>query len=203
VPAEPANEKLAIDVIRAKNTKLVLQSPFRYLPWIINSLISEDRELARNALQLLYDFCEERKDFDSKGKNLIDMAWVNDAEYRGYTYSFWSTTWWPERAHKLPDAPGSKDAVNRMDWVALTRQLQGGAYHDESTPQGTAFRKVKNLGKAAWPKLAEMIDHDELPLGRTAAQVLIELTGNKISLPNETNRVEVKNAWLAWIAKQN
>jgi len=194
-------EKDALTFIREKNTKRINTTPFRYLPFVINSLISEDRELAHSAFIVLNAFCEDRKEYDSKGKPILDLAWVNDAEYRGYMYQWWNNKWWPERASKLPDAPGAAQAVERQDWVGLVRAMIGGAYHDEDTPQGSAFRKVKNLGRAAWPKLAELIDHDELPLGRCAAQVLIELTGEKKPLPTEQNRSEVKNAWLAWIAK--
>jgi len=31
--------------------------------------------------------------------------------------------------------------------------------------------------------------------------VLTELTGEKLPRPNEQNRSEVKNAWIAWINK--
>jgi hypothetical protein len=62
---------------------------------------------------------------------------------------------------------------------------------------------VKNLGRAGWTKLADLIDHDDLTIGQTAAQVLSELTGEKkFPRPNEQNRAEVKNAWIAWL-KQN
>jgi len=202
VQTDSTAEKDALNFIRTGNTNRILASPFRYIPFVINSLASEDRDLARAAFQILYAFCEDRKIYFEGNKNPIDIAKVNNAEYRAYMYENWASTWWPQSSHKLPDAPGNKAAIDRQDWVALVRQLIGGAYHDESTPQGTAFRKVKNLGKAAWPKLAELIDHDELSIGQAAAQVLTELTGEKKPRPTEQNRAEVKNAWIAWIAKQ-
>lgn len=200
VPSEPGHEKEGLELIKAKNSAQINLRPFRYLPFAINALISEDRELALAACQILYSFCEERGLRDSKDKNPIDMSWVNSAKYRGYIYSHWSTTWWPQSSSKLPDAPGNQDAVNRIDWKDMTRRLRGGGYHDPTTPQGAALKTVRNLGKATWPKLAELIDDEEL--GRTAAQILTELTGEKKPLPTEQNRTEVKNAWLAWIAAQ-
>ena len=201
LPTDPTAEKDALHFIRTKNSKLINRTPFRYLPFVINSLISEDRELAHAAFIVLNEFADDRKEYDSKGKPLLDLGWVNDAEYRGYTYMWWNNKWWPERASKLPDAPGNKAAVDKQDWVNLVRELKGGAYHDLETPQGVAFQKVKNLGRAAWIKLAELIDHDDLTIGQTAAQVLGELTGEKKPRPNEQNRAEVKNAWVAWIQK--
>ena len=201
LPTDPTAEKDALHFIRTKNSKLIIRTPFRYLPFVINSMISEDRELAHGAFVVLNDFFEDRKDYDSNGKPILDLAWVNDANYRSYMYSFANTKWWPERASKLPDAPGNQAVVDRQDWVALVRELKGGAYHDLDTPQGVAFQKVKNLGRAAWIKLAELIDHEDLTIGQTAAQVLNELTGEKKPRPTEQNRAEVKNAWVAWIQK--
>jgi hypothetical protein len=198
---DPTAEKDALVFIKSKNSQRINTSPFRYLPFVINALISEDRELAHAAFVVLNLFAEDRGEYDSKGKPILDLAWVNDAEYRGYMYMWWNNKWWPERAQKLPDAPGNQAAVERTDWLGLVRELKGGAYHDSETPQGVAFRKVKNLGRAAWRKLADLIDHEDLTIGQTAAQVLTELTGEKKPRPNEQNRSEVKNAWLAWIEK--
>ena len=168
---------------------------------MINSLASEDRDLARAAFQVLYAFCEDRQIIHADGKNPIDMAKVNNAEYRGYMYGNWASTWWPQSASKLPDSPANQGMVEKQDWVGLARAMVGGSFHIEDSPQGIAFRKVKNLGRTAWPKLAELLDHEELPLARSAAQALQELTGEKKPLPTEQNRAEVKAAWLAWIEK--
>ncbi len=197
---ESAAEKDGLNFIRTLNTSRILQSPFRYLPFVINSMVSEDRDLARATFQIVHAFCEERKILFADGSNPINIGKVNNAEYRAYMYQ-WMTQWWSEKASKLPDAPSNAKVVDQMDWVATVRQLIGGAYHDEDTPQRATFRKVKNLGRAAWPKLADVIDHDELSLGQAAAQVLTELTGEKKPRPNEQNKAEVKNAWIAWIEK--
>ncbi|HZN60928.1 MAG TPA: hypothetical protein VFC90_00855 [Planctomycetota bacterium] len=201
LPVDATAEKDALNFIRQKDTKRINTTPFRYLPFVINALISDDRELAHAAFVVLNEFCEDRKEYDSKGKPILDLAWVNSAHYRGYMYQWWNNKWWPERANKLPDAPGNVQAVEKQDWVGLARAMIGGSFHIEDSPQAVAFRKVKNLGRAAWPKLADLLDHDEIPLARAAAQALQELTGEKKPLPNETNRAEVKNAWLAWIEK--
>ena len=73
------------------------------------------------------------------------------------------------------------------------------AFVDETCAEGIMFRKVKRMGKAAYPHLVKYIDHEELPLGRAAATVLNELTGEQKPLPNVTTRPQVKAEWEAWI----
>jgi hypothetical protein len=201
IPTEAAAEKDALHFIQKRDTARINNSPFRYVPFVINSLVSEDRDLARAAFNALYDFFESRGTKTDDGKNPVDVSKVNNAEYRAFIYQHMGT-WWSQNASKLPDAPRNIETIEKLDWVAHVREMRGGAYHDESTPQGIAFRKVKNLGRGAWPKLAELIDHEDLTIGQTAAQVLTELTGEKKPRPTEQNRADVKNAWLAWI-KQN
>ncbi|HKS16542.1 MAG TPA: hypothetical protein VJU16_04465 [Planctomycetota bacterium] len=194
-------EKDGLHFIRSNQGKRIIGSPFRYMPFVINSLVSEDRDLARAAFQVLYDFCEERSIRTDENKNPINISKVNNAEYRGYIYQM-MTEWWARSASKLPDSPGNAAAVEKTDWMGLARAMIGGSFHIEDSPAGIAYRKVKNLGRTAWPKMADLIDHDELPLGRAVAQALQELTGEKtIPLPNERNRSDVKAAWQAWIEK--
>jgi hypothetical protein len=207
VPTEAAAEKDALHWIEQGDPKRILASPFRYMPFVINSLVSEEQRLAIGAFKVLHAFCEHRNikfadDKEPAGKNPIDLTRVNDAHYRGYQFENWASEWWPRSAHKLPDAPGNLQAVEKTDWLALVSAMKPGSYHDESTPSGAAFRKVQNLGQAAWIKLAELIDHEDLSVGRSAAQALMELTGErKILLPNEQNRSDVRAAWVAWINK--
>lgn len=201
IQTEAAAEKDAIHFIQKRDSARINGSPFRYLPFVINSLVTEDRDLARAAFNVLYDFCVHRELKFEDGKYPIDVSKVNNAEYRGYMFQHW-TRWWSENASKLPDAPKNLEIIEKLDWVAHVREMQGGAYHDESTPQGIAFRKIKNLGRGAWPKLADLVDHDDLSIGQTASNVLSELTGHKMSRPTEVTRAEVKNAWLTWI-RQN
>jgi glycerate kinase len=196
VPTEAAAEKDAIHFIETSNTKRIFAQPFRYMPFVINALLSEDQKLATASFGILHAFCEERNIKFEGGKNPVELTHVNSAGYRGYVYSNWAAEWWPKNSHKLPDAPGQAGHVERTDWAALANEMKSGSYHDDTTPAGAAFKKVKNLGQAAWLKLAEIIDHDDLDIGRSAARALTELTGEKKPLPNEQNRTEVKNAWL-------
>jgi hypothetical protein len=181
ISTDATAEKDALHFIRNNDTKRIMNSPFRYMPFVINNLINEDRDLAKASFNMLHAFCEERSVKFADGKNPVDMTKVNNAHYRGYIYQS-MTEWWRSSASKLPDAPGNTAAVER-------------------TPQGVAYRKVKNLGRGAWLKLAELVDHEDLTIGQTASQVLTELTGEKLPRPNEQNRSEVKNAWIAWINK--
>jgi hypothetical protein len=196
-PSDPAAEKDAMTFIKAVNMKYILATPFRYLPYVINSMISDDQAVAVASFQVLHAFCEEHKLYVD-GKNWINLGLINSPEYRGHAYQEWVTRFWPERSNKLPDSPGNKEAVERVDWVGLARSLQGGAYHTDEN-QGIAYRKVKSYGKSAWPKLVALIDHEELPVARSAGQLLNDLTGEKKPLPTEQNRTELRNAWAAWV----
>ena len=199
-PSDPAAEKDAMTFIKNVNMPRILATPYRYLPFVINSMISEDQAMAVASFQVLHGFCEEMKLYTSDGKNVIDLHLVNSPKYRAWMYQEWVTKFWPERSNKLPDSPGNKEAVERENWVELARRLQGGAYHTDDN-QGIAYRKVKSYGKAAWPKLVALIDHEELPVARSAGQLLNDLTGEKKPLPNEQNRTELRNAWTTWVEK--
>jgi len=115
----------------------------------------------------------------------------------------------PQPAAPAPEAPkptpeeiaamGAQDAA-AADWNNIMTYLRsGGAFDDETRAEGVMFRKVKRMGKAAYPHLVKYIDHEELPLARAAATVLNELTGQQKPLPNATTRAQVKADWEAWI----
>jgi hypothetical protein len=205
VPCESALEKEALGYIRSGNTDRINSSPYHFLPFVLNSLISEDRDLAKGAFAALAAFCEHQRILLTGNKNPVDLGWVNSAEYRGYIYQDWAGKWWSQNARKLIDAPigpGELAAVDKVDWHSLVQQLIGGSYHDSTTPSGATFLKVKAYGRAAWPKLANLIDHEDLSVARAAAEVLNELTGQKRPRPTEANRAEVKAGWLSWISSQ-
>jgi len=205
VPCESALEKEALGYIRAGNTDRINQAPYHFLPFVLNSLISEDRDLAKGAFAALAAFCQQQRILLTGEKNPIDLGWVNSAEYRGYIYQDWAGKWWSQSSRKLIDAPigaGELAAVDKVDWESQVRQLMSGSYHDSTTPSGATFLRVKAYGRAAWPKLANLIDHEDLGVGRAAAEVLNELTGQKRPRPTEANRAEVKAGWLSWISSQ-
>jgi len=205
VPCESALEKEALGYIRAGNTDRINSAPYHYLPFVLNSLITEDRELAKGAFAALAAFCQHQRILLTGEKNPVDLGWVNSAEYRAYIYQDWAGKWWGQNSRKLIDAPigaGELAAVDKVDWESQVRQLIGGSYYDSTTPSGTTFLKVKAYGRAAWPKLANLIDHEDLSVGQAAASVLNELTGQKRPRPTEANRAEVKAGWLSWISSQ-
>src|SRR5205823_4785244 len=52
--------------------------------------------------------------------------------------------------------------VDNVNWDALMRDLRpGGGFEHLDRPEGVAFQKVKNFGKAAYPKLIKYIDDEE------------------------------------------
>jgi len=203
VPSDPALAQEALLLMKAGNTDRINNSPYSFLPHVINTLISEDKVVAHKAFMALHAYCEHASILDDKQKNPIQMEMFNSARYRGYIYSLWAGTWWGQNAQKLPDAPvsGGGSNLDKVDWMALARQLKGGGFHDPTTHQGVAFRKVKSYGRGAYPRLAALLDDDDISLAADVNNVLNELTGQKMPKVTEVNRSAVKALWLDWISR--
>lgn len=203
--ADPARAQEAILLMKAGNTDQINNSPYSFLPHVINTLISEDKVLAHAAFRALASYCEHANIRDSKDKIPIELEWFNSARYRGYVYQFWAGPggWWEKKGAGLPDAPTSGGGTNidKVDWLGLARQLKGGGYHDRTTHQGVAFSKVRAFGKAAYPKLAALLDDEDVSLAADVNNVLNELTGQKMPKVTEANRSAVKALWIDWISR--
>jgi hypothetical protein len=97
-------------------------------------------------------------------------------------------------------APSRVEEPSKARWDDLMTTLRaGGAFDDLSRPEGVAFKRVKEMGKGAYPHLVKYIEHEDPLLGRAAVAVLNELTGQKKPLPTETTRAKVKAEWEEWI----
>ncbi len=101
---------------------------------------------------------------------------------------------------KPPSPVGRAEDASKARWDDLMTTLRaGGAFDDFSRPEGVAFKRVKDMGKEAYPHLIRYIDHEDPLLGRAAVAVLNELTGQKKPLPNDTTKTQVKAEWEAWV----
>jgi hypothetical protein len=101
---------------------------------------------------------------------------------------------------KTPPPSGRVEEPSKARWDDLMTTLRaGGAFDDLSRPEGVAFKRVKEMGKGAYPHLVKYIEHEDPLLGRAAVAVLNELTGQKKPLPTETTRAKVKAEWEEWI----
>lgn len=89
------------------------------------------------------------------------------------------------------------------DWTSLMADLRvGGGFDDLQRPEGRAFARVKERGRAAWPHLAAYVDHEDVMLGRAAVAVLNALTGRNAPLPASTNGALRRRQWEDWIRRQ-
>jgi hypothetical protein len=96
-------------------------------------------------------------------------------------------------------AAGADDA-KLADWDHIMSYLRtGGAYDDPERAEGIMFQKVKKMGKAAYPYVLKYLDHEELTMAKSAANLLNALTGQNKALPNPTNRAQIKAEWDTWI----
>jgi len=59
------------------------------------------------------------------------------------------------------------------------------------------------MGKAAYPKLVEFIDHEDSTIGKAAVLLLIELTGRSDANArvNDGNKAQLKADWAEYIKK--
>lgn len=86
------------------------------------------------------------------------------------------------------------------DWDVIMGYMRtGGAYDDPDRPEGFYYNRIKAMGKAAYPYIMKYLDHEELTMARSAANLLNALTGQNKAIPNPTNRAQVKAEWDAWI----
>jgi hypothetical protein len=90
--------------------------------------------------------------------------------------------------------------VDNANWDALMRDLRpGGGFEHLDRPEGVAFQKVKNFGKAAYPKLIKYIDDEDTAVGRGAVAALNALTGRDSDLPKGVNKAKIKAEWEEWL----
>lgn len=106
----------------------------------------------------------------------------------------------PDAADPKPAPAPRAEEPSKARWDDLMTTLRaGGAFDDLSRPEGVAYKRVKDMGKAAYPHLAKYIDHEDPLLGRAAVAVLNELTGQKKPLPTEATKAKSKAEWEEWI----
>lgn len=81
----------------------------------------------------------------------------------------------------------------------------GGGFDDLSRPEGRAFRKVKAMGSAAYPRLIRYVDNEDTMVGMAAVLVLNMLTARQEPLPKPATQHKIKADWEAWLkgAKQD
>ncbi len=100
----------------------------------------------------------------------------------------------------VPAPVARVEEPSKARWDDLMTTLRaGGAFDDLSRPEGVAFKRVKDMGKGAYPHLVKYIDHEDPLLGRAAVAVLNELTGQKKTLPTEATRAKAKAEWEEWV----
>ncbi len=202
LPPDEGAEQECKPLLQSGESAEVIKRPHRLLAVVVNNLLEDDERVGRNAFKILNEYCAANKITDSKGNAAIDMSLLNSAEYRGSAFTLWRD-WFFKNKYQFPDSPTPQSTrdPNKEDWEALVTKLKGGGgFHDESRPQGVAFSIIKGYGKAAWPKIAHFLDHEDIGLAQAAAAALIELTGEKKPLPNEATKAGIKKSWLDWIS---
>lgn len=199
IGVEAGLQKEALRLIRAGRFEEINKRPHQMLPVVINSLASDEEALASAAHEALYKYCEHLGLRNKAGMNPVSLVWIWSAQYRASEFGLWTKKW--RKLNEIRCVGWIGKDIDTVDWESLAAKLKGGGeYDDETRPQGIAFQVVKRFGKAAWPKLANYLDHEDIGIAQGAAAALIELTGEKKPLPKDSDKAAVKKAWLEWIA---
>lgn len=176
--------------VEGKIADLVGQD-LKWMPYIIEGLISDDEKIARASFQALSDYCLKRQisACEDGFRNPVKLELVNSAYYRAGERAFWGEWWLHQR-----------DAAAQIKWDEVMKSFRGGgAFDDPTRPEGLAFLKVKALGPAAYPRLVSYIENEDLIIGRAAVAVLNGLTGRSAPLPNEATKARRKTEWEDWL----
>lgn len=176
--------------VEGKVADLVRQDA-KWLPYIIDGLISDDEKIALASLGALSDYCvKHRISASEEGfRNPVRIEYFNSAYYRAGERTTWGE-WWLHH----------QNSAAQIKWDEVMQHFRaGGDLNDAARPEGVAFSKVKALGPAAYSHLARYIDHEDPLLGRAAVAVLNALTGRSAPAPTEANKAQRKGEWEAWL----
>ncbi len=186
----------------------IVKEDYRWMPYIMHRLVSDDESIARSAFSSLRDICKKRNISAKDGQfvNPIDMTLFNAKEYRAGIYNLWGGDWWVRHKHVVaswdPSRPMEYAPIDpkEADWEKIIRKLrQGGGFDDPNEPGGQVIAQLKVMGKPGWIKLASYLDHPELSICRSVAKALNFVTGQEKSLPRANTREAVKEEWEYWL----
>ncbi len=196
---------------KSGNVSSIIEKDYKWMPYIIDGLLSEDETAARTTYQSLHDICEKHKiwaaDKEHMQTNPIKMKQFNSAIARAGEYEFWGE-WYLKNKEAVASWEGGGKLVvqayaDKENWDDLMSKLRvGGGYDDMSRPEGVAYAKVKSMGKSAYPHLIRYIGNEDLMLARAAVSVLNELTGRTEPLPRPDTRETIRGRWEKWLEEQ-
>jgi hypothetical protein len=187
----------------------------KWMPYIINGMISDNEVIARASFQALSDICVKNKISSSEEgfKNPVKLEYVNSAYYRAGDYTYW-TEWYQKGQNRgelaaRGGAGGDRENARvvgedpaRAKWDEIMQYLRaGGGFDDPKRPEGMAFQKVKNMGDGAYPYLLKYVDNEDILLAKAACRVLNMLMGKDLPMPTEATKGQVKSQWENLIKK--
>jgi hypothetical protein len=202
VRADPERMKEYERLVAAGKIDAILKEDHAWLTCAIAGLLSDRQPVAFGSLRVLRGIHSRRK-IQDVGSGLADglnLRAFRSAESRADEYAGWSQWWFTKAARdqvagweRLPDP-----AVE--NWEETLRTLRGGAgFEDPTTAQHGLFRRVKGMGKAAYPFLIRSIDHEDGAIGNTAVEVLNKLTGMRSAGVTGETKGRVKEDWERWL----
>lgn len=184
----------------------------KWLPYVLEAMLSDDEKVARGAFQAMHDICAKHRVTTESGKNPVSLEYINSAYYRGNEFTYW-LEWYQRNRQEIAERGGKGAGAEnarivgedpaRADWPKLMEMLRpGGGYDDPKRPEGLAFAKVKAMGPGAYPYLVRHIDDEDIMIARAAVRVLNELTGQNRPLPTEATKGQARQEWEIWLKRE-
>jgi hypothetical protein len=193
------------------NSGEIVKEIAKYMPSLINGLISENEVLARGSFNALIAFYASRNVTTESGKPPVAIELFNSAQWRGGEFDR-LYEWFEKPQNKVAIGAGTAKDLEEiktkgadpasMNWDKLMQDLRpGGGFDNKDRPEGRAYAQIKDLGPAAYPFLVKFIDNEDVMVSRAAVRALNELTGQQRPLPNEATKAATKTEWENYIKK--
>lgn len=184
----------------------------KWAAYLLNGMLNDSEPIARSSFQAMRSICDKLKvSTEGGGSHPVNIELFNSAQWRGGQYQQW-VAWIPKNIMARGAEPGAAPGAapqfaaenpDKVNWDDIMKDLRaGGALDKVDRPEGRAYARVQAMGKSAYPKLIGYIGHEELPLAKAAVTVLNSLTGRQGTIPNATNKDQIKSEWEAWYSKE-
>jgi hypothetical protein len=206
-------------MVSAKPADVAAQD-YSWITYIIDGMLSDNEAVAKGSMEAMHLIINKRK-LDARmsdlGKN-PNIGGFNMPEMRSSEYTYWAQWYFTASARQMVASWGeggggasnsSESAAPRVAagnpateaWEETLRKCRSGGFHNSSNPEFYEFQRIKGMGKAAYPHLIRLIDHEDTSLGTTAVLILKELSGRseQPSRVTEANKTKIKEDWEGWL----
>ncbi len=193
----------------AGNFDEIVKNDSKWMPYVIDSILSDDQKIAWSTYQALHGICAKHKisSKEDRIENPVKLSNFNSSYVRGGEFVFWAEWWSKPRNQETVRSWGSgpqvvAEAPELVKWDELVRDLRaGGGFDDPNTPPGRAFARLKLMGSEAYSRLLPYIENEDIMIGRAIVTALNQLCNKEVPLPTVDNKGQIKAQWESILRK--